>query len=93
MYGPCTPKGKRDFITWLKNMDIPVDEDWVFLGDFNLYRYAENRNREGADINDMFLFNSMISHLGLTEIPLHGKSTLGLTCRTCLAGETRLCFH
>jgi hypothetical protein len=32
VYGPCTPEGKRDFITWLKNIDIPVDEDWIFWG-------------------------------------------------------------
>lgn len=43
------------------------------MGDFNLYRYPENRNRDGADINDMFQFNSMISHTGLSEIPLQGK--------------------
>lgn len=52
---------------------MPINEDWIIMGDFNLYRYAENRSRKGANINDMFLFNSMISHLGLTEIPLHGK--------------------
>jgi hypothetical protein len=44
------------------------------MGDFNLYRYLENRNREGADINDMFLFNSTLSYMGLIEIPLQGKS-------------------
>lgn len=44
-----------------------------FMGGFNLYKYPENRNRDGADISDMFLFNSIISYLGLSEIPLHGK--------------------
>jgi endonuclease/exonuclease/phosphatase family metal-dependent hydrolase len=43
------------------------------VGDFNLYRSPENRNRVGADINDMFLFNGTISHLGLSEISLQGK--------------------
>jgi hypothetical protein len=57
----------------MKNVDIPNDEDWIIMGDFNLYRVPENRNREGANTNDMFLFNSMISHLGLIEIALHGK--------------------
>ncbi|XP_066344156.1 uncharacterized protein [Miscanthus floridulus] len=73
VYGPYTLEGKREFITWLQSLDISNDEDWIILGDFNLYRYPENRNREGADINEMFLFNSCISHLGLTKIFLHGK--------------------
>lgn len=56
-----------------ENIEIPELENWIIMGDFNLYRYLENRNREGADINDMFLFNSTISFLGLSEIPLQGK--------------------
>lgn len=43
------------------------------MGDFNLYIYPENRNREGANLSDMLLFNSTISHLGLSDIPLQGK--------------------
>lgn len=57
----------------MKNVNIPDDEDWIILGDFNLYRTPENRNREGANVAEMFLFNSMISHLGLIEIVLQGK--------------------
>lgn len=70
VYGPCTLEGKREFTTWLKNIDFQQEEEWVIMGDFNLYRYPENRNRDGADSNEMFLFNSTISHLGLTDIPL-----------------------
>lgn len=74
VYGPCTSEGKRESITWLKGIDINIfEEDWIILGDFNLYRYPENRNRDGADYNEMFLFNSAIGHLGLTEIPMQGK--------------------
>jgi len=42
-------------------MDMQQDEDWIIMGDFNLYRYPGNRNRDGADTNDMFLFNSTIA--------------------------------
>ena len=73
VYGPCTLEGKIDFTSWLKNVDMTPDEDWIILGDFNLYRYPKNRNRDGADINDMFLFNSTISHMGISDIPLQGK--------------------
>lgn len=73
VYGPCTPEGKKEFISWLKSIEIQQGEDWIFLGDFNLYRKPENRNRPGADISKMFLFNSFISLLDLTEIPLQGR--------------------
>lgn len=56
-----------------KNLAIPAEEDWIILGDFNLYRHPEDRNRDGADVNDMFLFNSTICHLGLTKIALQGR--------------------
>lgn len=65
VYGPCTPEGKREFTTWLKNVDFQQEEEWIITGDF--------RNRDVADPNDMFLFNSTTSHLGLTDIPLQGK--------------------
>jgi hypothetical protein len=44
----------------------------LFLGDFNFKRSEENRNKPGGDVNDMFLFNEIIGHLGLHELPLKG---------------------
>lgn len=43
------------------------------VGDFNLIRKPENRNRPGGDVNEMLLFNEAISALGLIELPLYGK--------------------
>ena len=43
------------------------------VGDFNLIRKPENRNRPGGDDNEMLLFIEAISALGLIELPLHGK--------------------
>jgi hypothetical protein len=43
------------------------------LGDFNFIRAADNRNKPGGDINDMFLFNEIIGHLGLLELPLKSR--------------------
>lgn len=60
-------------IEWIKSVDIDQEEDWIILGDFNMYRYPENRNMPGADIANMFMFNNIISFLGLIEIPLHGR--------------------
>lgn len=49
------------------------DIDWLVIGDFNLIRTSVDRNREGADPNEMFLFNEAISNLDLIELPLHGR--------------------
>jgi hypothetical protein len=43
------------------------------LGDFNFIRSSENRNRPGGDVNDMFIFNDIIGHLGLIELPIKGR--------------------
>jgi hypothetical protein len=44
------------------------------MGDFNFIWSQENRNMPGGDVNDIFLFNETISHLGLIALPLKGRS-------------------
>ena len=58
---------------------MPAEVDWLIVGDFNLIRKPENRNKPGGDISDMFLFNEALSTLGVVELPLYGKKSLGLT--------------
>jgi hypothetical protein len=50
-----------------------VGSNWLLIGDFNFIRSEENRNKPGGDVNDMFLFNEIIGHLGLLELPLKGR--------------------
>jgi endonuclease/exonuclease/phosphatase family metal-dependent hydrolase len=52
---------------------MPDDVDWLVVGDFNLYRNPLDRNKPGADIADMLMFNEAISSLGLIELPLKGQ--------------------
>lgn len=52
---------------------MPQEIDWIIVGDFNLLRRPEDRNREGADPNEMFAFNEAINRLSLVELPLHGR--------------------
>ena len=52
---------------------MPENIDWLIVGDFNLLRKPEDRNREGGDINEMYLFNEAISALGIVELPLLGR--------------------
>jgi hypothetical protein len=54
----------------MKGIQIPDEVDWLLLGDFNLFRKPEDRNRDGGNLNEMLLFNEAISSLGLNEIVL-----------------------
>ena len=36
-------------------------------------RSLENRNLPGGNVNDIFLFNEIIGHLGLVELPIKGR--------------------
>lgn len=73
VYGPCSHDGKVEFTIWLKNIQMPDDIDWLLLGDFNLMRSPDNRNKPGGDLTEMFLFNEAISALRLVELPLNGR--------------------
>jgi hypothetical protein len=53
---------------------IDDDELWMLIGDFNFYRYAENKNKAGGNFQDSLIFNNIISHLGLIELPIKGRS-------------------
>jgi len=68
-----TPAGKMEFLNWFGGIDMPDDVDWLVVADFNLIRRPEDRNKEGANPNEMFAFNEAISRLGLIELPLHGR--------------------
>lgn len=73
IYAPCTAEGKRAFIHWFREIQVPLDLDWLIVGDFNLIRKPQDRNRDGADAEEMFIFNEAISKLGVIELPLHGR--------------------
>ena len=45
IYGPCQGSARDDFVEWLYNLDIQVEENWLLLGDFNFMRSIENRNQ------------------------------------------------
>ena len=73
IYGPCSNEGKCNFVDWLKQISMPDDVDWLLVGDFNLMRSPDNRNKPSGDISEMFMFNEAISALGLVELPLLGR--------------------
>lgn len=73
IYAPCIDEGRAQFLERFASVDMLNTIDWIVLGDFNLIRGPQNRNKPGGDINNMFAFNEAISSLGILELPLHGQ--------------------
>jgi hypothetical protein len=62
------------FITWFLNLDTDDLDGWILVGDFNLYRSTEDRNKSRGDANKMQLFNDLISSLDLVELPFNDRT-------------------
>jgi hypothetical protein len=73
VYGPCIGDLRDDFVKWLFDLNIPTDEDWLLLGDFNFIRSPANRNKPGGNVNDMLIFNDFIRRQNLTELQIKGR--------------------
>ena len=74
IYGPCAGDMRDQFVQWLYQLNIPDDEDWLLLGDFNFIRGPANRNKPGGNVNDMLTFNDFIRAQHLTELKIQGRS-------------------
>lgn len=72
--GPCRQPTRGLFVDWLYNLEIDEDDLWLLIGDSNFYRSVDNRNKPGGNFNDIVVFNNIISHLGLIELLLKGRS-------------------
>jgi exonuclease III len=73
IYVPCATPGKREFLSWFKNVHMPDSTNWLLVGDFNLYRSPADRNKPGGDHTEMYLFNEAVSALGLIELHIKGR--------------------
>jgi hypothetical protein len=74
VYGPCRQPARDFFVNWLYDLQIDDEDFWMLVGDFNFYRYAYNMNRSGGNFNYFLVFNNIISHLGLIDLPIKGRS-------------------
>jgi exonuclease III len=80
VYEPCTPEGKVEFLDWFHNIDMPIDTDWLMVGDFNLIRRNSDRNKIGGNIHDMLAFNDAINNLRLEELKHKGNKYTWSNC-------------
>lgn len=74
IYGPCGGQDRVNFISWMMNLHIPTNEDWLLIGDYNFIRAPDNRNKAGGYVNDMLTFNDFIRSQSLVELPIKGRS-------------------
>ena len=74
VYGPCQEPARSTFTSWLKDLQLDPTENLLLLRDFNFYRSLENRNRPGGNLQDTIIFNEIIGHLALVELPLKGRA-------------------
>lgn len=79
IYGPCSHDGKRDFLRWFKHYNITDTENWLLVGDFNLLRKPENRNRAG--VTSMRCYSLMMQSTILAWLSYHSmvEDSLGQT--------------
>jgi hypothetical protein len=47
----------------VQGFDMNDEVKWLIVGDFNLIRSPQNRNKPGGNIKEMFAFNEAISKL------------------------------
>jgi hypothetical protein len=52
---------------------MPIDQEWLLVGDFNMYIRQSDRNRNGGNIQNILDFNNAISNLRLEELKLFGN--------------------
>jgi exonuclease III len=49
IYGPAHNEDRQEFLSWLSDLDSSNMDLWMILGDFNLKRAPDDRNRPGGD--------------------------------------------
>ena len=48
VYAPCSYLEKLSFLDWFKNIQMPDSVNWIIVGDFNLCRSPDDRNKPGG---------------------------------------------
>lgn len=70
VYAPTNHDQKPEFLNELKSIAPDGNMPWIVLGDFNLMRYAFDKNNSNFRQSEADLFNETIHDLALIELPL-----------------------
>lgn len=60
IYAPCTNEGRQLFFDWFMQLDSSAFDLWMVMGDFNMIRSTNDRNRPGGNIANINNFNAII---------------------------------
>lgn len=69
VYAPASPELRPVFLDELKNISYPSNTPWLICGDFNMIRYAHEKNNNFRQ-SEAEAFNDCINDLNLIELPL-----------------------
>jgi endonuclease/exonuclease/phosphatase family metal-dependent hydrolase len=70
VYAPSTPALRLAFLDELKSLPHPSNTPWMLCGDFNMIRYAHEKNNANFHQTEAENFNDYINDMCLIELPL-----------------------
>lgn len=70
VYAPINQTLKKEFLLELKAIKQDDDMPWLIVGDFNLLRFANEKNNANFMHNEADTFNQTLDDLALLELPL-----------------------
>ncbi|KAK1308285.1 hypothetical protein QJS10_CPA09g00724 [Acorus calamus] len=74
VYGPADGSGREILWAELSEAKATWQAPWCLLGDFNITRFVEDRNRVGSISAPMRLFSEWIAEEALLDVPLANQS-------------------
>jgi len=70
VYAPTTSADRPSFFAELTDISNSTQGPWIVLGDFNLTRYANDKNQGAFNATEAARYSDIINSLALIEIPL-----------------------
>lgn len=74
VYAPFTPDQRTGFLDELRSVAPPSAVPWIVGGDFNMIRYAHEKNNDNFRSAEADAFNECIDSMCLIELPLVDRS-------------------
>ena len=82
VYAPTANAEREEFLTWFNEIDTSLMEFWMIMGDFNLMRSPENRNRPGVTLTICLDLTALFSILTYRKSHSKVELSLGAICKT-----------
>jgi exonuclease III len=70
VYAPCEQAERSEFFSEIKDLQPTAATPWALAGDFNIYRYASEKNNNNINWAAMDEFNAWINELELMDVDI-----------------------